>query len=194
MPLPRHTGHSGPKQDANRTDSSNPISFLWDRLIILTFLGILTLDQVTKVLVSSNLRLGESWPADGWVRITYGTNSGSAFGFFPNQTVLLLVLSILAIGFLVYFYRTQLPSLPVFRVAIGLQLGGAFGNLIDRIRLGSVVDFVDVGPWPIFNVADSSVLIGIGVLAFMIILGGDAVWRSGDGLEIEGGAPKGDTN
>ena len=75
---------------------------------------------------------------------------------FPNQTTLLIVVSLVAIGFLFYFYRAHaMPSL-VLRFAIGLQLGGAFGNLIDRVLNGEVVDFIDVGPWPIFNLADSS--------------------------------------
>ena len=127
-------------------------------------------DQVTKYIVKSNLALYESWPREGLVRITYGTNSGTAFGLFPDQTLVLIITSFLAIGFIYYFYRSHALPSRVLRLAIGLQLGGAFGNLIDRVRLGSVVDFIDVGWWPIFNVADSSIVTGICLLALIIFL------------------------
>ncbi len=135
---------------------------------IITGLGVLAFDQLTKQLVSSNMHLGESIPAEGWVRITYGVNTGAAFGLFQDHTLLLTVLSVFAIGFLIYFYRTHSQLHPLFRLALGLQLGGAFGNLIDRVRLGSVVDFIDIGPWPIFNVADSAVVVGVALLAFLV--------------------------
>ena len=135
---------------------------------ILTALGVLALDQLTKQLVSSTMSLGESIPTEGWVRITYGKNTGAAFGLFQDHTLLLTVLSVFAIGFLVYFYRAHSQLHPMFRWALGLQLGGAFGNLVDRVRLGSVVDFIDIGPWPIFNVADSAVVTGVALLAFLV--------------------------
>ena len=67
----------------------------------------------------------------------------------------------LAIGFLYYFYRTQALPSRLLRLAIGLQLGGAFGNLVDRLRAGAVVDFIDVGAWPVFNLADSAIVVGM---------------------------------
>ena len=135
---------------------------------IITGLGVLALDQLTKQLVSSNMYLGESIPPEGWVRLTYGVNTGAAFGLFRDHTLTLTVLSVFAIGFLVYFYRMHSQLHPLFRLALGLQLGGAIGNLIDRVRLGSVVDFIDIGPWPIFNVADSAVVVGVALLAFLV--------------------------
>ena len=141
-----------------------------DRLLLTTVPAVLVLDQLSKYLIRSNLTLGDSWPDRGFFRLTHGTNSGSAFGLFPNQTLLLIVASLVAIGFLYYFYRTQALPRPLLRLAIGLQLGGAVGNLIDRLRAGTVVDFLDVGPWPIFNLADSSIVVGmallVGLLAF----------------------------
>ena len=135
-----------------------------DKILLGTVIGAFVLDQVSKRIITSWLELGESWPSEGFFRITYGTNSGTAFGLFPNQTTLLIVVSLVAIGFLFYFYRAHaLPSL-LLRFAIGLQLGGAFGNLIDRVLNGKVVDFIDVGPWPIFNLADSSIVVGIFIL------------------------------
>ena len=139
-----------------------------DRVLLATVPTVLALDQLTKALIRATMFRGESWPSDGFFRFTYGTNSGSAFGFFPNQTTLLIVASVVAIGFLVYFYRTYSPPNTLLRLAIGLQLGGAIGNLTDRLWLGAVVDFIDVGPWPIFNVADSSIVIGMILLVTIL--------------------------
>ena len=146
------------------------ISLFRDKVLLGTVIGAFLLDQVSKRAITSLMSLGESWPSEGFFRITYGTNSGTAFGLFPNQTTLLIVVSLVAIGFLFYFYRAHaMPSL-VLRFAIGLQLGGAFGNLIDRALNGEVVDFIDVGPWPIFNLADSSIVVGIFILMATFLL------------------------
>ena len=147
--------------------------FYKDRLLLGTVPVVLGLDQLSKQIVKSTLDLGESWPAEGFFRLTHGTNSGSAFGLFPNQTLILIVASIIAIGFLFYFYRTHLVPRRLLRLAIGLQLAGALGNLIDRVRDGAVVDFLDVGPWPIFNVADSSIVVGMVLLIGVMVLGSD---------------------
>ena len=145
-------------------------SLFRDKILIGTVIGAFVLDQVSKRAITSLMELGESWPSEGFFRITYGTNSGTAFGLFPNQTTLLIVVSLVAIGFLFYFYRAHaLPSL-LLRFAIGLQLGGAFGNLIDRVLNGKVVDFIDVGPWPIFNLADSSIVVGIFIVMAVFLL------------------------
>ena len=141
-----------------------------DRLTIFTMLTVFVIDQLSKFLVKSHLELYESWPEEGLIRITYGTNSGTAFGLFPNQTSVLIVASVFAIAFIYYFYKSQGGNGYLLRTAIGLQLGGAFGNLLDRVRLGSVVDFIDVGWWPIFNVADSSIVVGISILVFVMFL------------------------
>lgn len=150
--------------------SGGPTSLFRDKILLGTVIGAFVLDQVSKRIITSWLDLGESWPSEGFFRITYGTNSGTAFGLFPNHTTLLIFVSLVAIGFLVYFYRAHaMPSL-LLRFAIGLQLGGAFGNLIDRVLNGKVVDFIDVGPWPIFNLADSSIVVGIFILMAVFLL------------------------
>ena len=141
-----------------------------DRVLLSTIVAVLAADQFSKYLVRANMLLGESWPSDGFFRLTHGTNSGSAFGLLPNQTVLLTVASVAAIGFLVYFYRVYAMPRPLLRLAIGLQLGGALGNLIDRVRDGKVVDFIDVGAWPIFNLADSSIVVGMTMLFGILLL------------------------
>jgi signal peptidase II len=165
--------NTGQESSRQATSSRPEPGFTWyrDPVLILTVPAIFVLDQLTKYIVSTNLRLGESWPAEGLIRITHGLNTGTAFGLLPNQTLLLVVASFVAIGFLVYFYRTHALPSPLLRLAIGLQLGGAFGNLIDRLRTGAVVDFIDIGWWPIFNIADSSIVVGMAILVGVLLLG-----------------------
>ena len=128
-------------------------------LIIL--IATLMADQVTKGLVVLALYPGQSVPGSGLFRLTYVTNSGSAFGFFPNQTLFLILASFVGIGVLLIFYRTNPINSILLRLSLGLQLGGAMGNLVDRVRLGYVVDFIDVGAWPVFNLADSAIVVGL---------------------------------
>ena len=135
-----------------------------DWILLVTLAVVIGVDQLTKFLVRENMTIGQSIPAEGFFRLTYHTNSGTIFGLFPNATLVLTVISVLAIAFLIYFYRSQRALGPLTRLAIGLLLGGAFGNLIDRLAMGRVTDFVDVGRWPIFNVADASITVGIFVL------------------------------
>ena len=129
-------------------------------------------DQLTKRLVQESLRVGESWPQTGFFRFTHGTNSGTAFGLFPDHTFLLTIASVIAIGFIIYFHRAHGGRDWFSKLTIGLLLGGAFGNLIDRVVAGQVTDFIDVGPWPIFNVADSSIVVGIAMLVARLLLWG----------------------
>ncbi len=126
-------------------------------------------DQLSKLFIKTNFQLGQSWPHEGFLRLTYATNTGTAFGLLRNQTMFLILASIIAVGFLVYFYRTHAVVRPVLRLSIGLQLGGAFGNLIDRLTEGAVVDFIDVGWWPIFNIADSSIVVGMTILIVTLL-------------------------
>ena len=152
-------------------DHPNPTRKYWykDWALLLIFAAALGLDQLTKYLVKANLNVGESLPADGFLRITYVTNSGSAFGFFPTQTLVLTFASFIGIAFLLYYYHTH-PFPGIFlRLSLGLMLGGAIGNLIDRVQFGHVVDFIDVGPWPVFNLADSSIMVGIGIIAWIVL-------------------------
>ena len=149
-----------------------PRLWAWQRdwILLLTIVAVFAADQFTKFVIKSTLRLGESWPAEGLIRITHGANTGTAFGLLPNQTLFLIFASIIAIGFLVYFYRAYALPRPILRLAIGLQLGGAFGNLFDRVAFGAVTDFIDVGWWPIFNIADSSICVGMATLIVVLLL------------------------
>ena len=128
---------------------------------------VLVLDRVTKIAVETGLAVGSSIDVVGeWIRITHVTNSGAAFGLLPERTTLLSILSVLAVVAIVYYYRRLAADSRLVAATLGMQLGGAFGNLIDRIGQGYVVDFVDVGIpnglrfWS-FNVADSSIVVGI---------------------------------
>jgi len=127
---------------------------------------VFALDRVTKAWVSENIPLGTARPIVGdYVRIVHAQNTGAAFGLLPERTTLLSVLSVVAVLAIVYYYRQIASSSWLVSATLGMQLGGAFGNLLDRVTQGYVVDFVDVGVGEIrfwaFNVADSSIVVGI---------------------------------
>jgi signal peptidase II len=128
-------------------------------------------DQYTKYLVSTNLAIGQAWmPLAAFepiVVIRHVRNSGAAFGMFPQGGLLFLLIAIVVVCAIAWYYYRRAHSAPLWvRLSLGLMLGGALGNLIDRIRFGFVVDFVDFGWWPVFNVADSSIVVGVTMLAF----------------------------
>jgi signal peptidase II len=128
---------------------------------------VFVLDRITKAVVETSVPVGTSVEVVGqWVRISHVTNSGAAFGLLPERTTFLSILSVVAVGAIVFYYRKLAADSPLIAATLGMQLGGAFGNLIDRVGQGYVVDFVDVGVpggprfWA-FNVADSSIVVGI---------------------------------
>jgi len=133
-------------------------------LIVIVFIA----DQLSKGWIRDNLIPGRSIPDEGFFRLTHISNTGSAFGLFPDQTLVLMLASLVGIGILLVFFRKQSGRGIWLRTSLGLQLGGAIGNLADRLTLGGVTDFIDVGPWPIFNLADSSIVVGIILLAWML--------------------------
>ncbi|MCX6026008.1 MAG: signal peptidase II [Chloroflexi bacterium] len=130
--------------------------------------AIVLLDQYTKHLVRTRLALGEVWMPLEWlapyVRIVHWTNTGAAFGLFQNGGMIFTVLAIIVSGAIIYYYRNVERASWLIRFALGLQLGGALGNLIDRLTRGTVTDFVSVGTFPVFNVADSSISVGVALL------------------------------
>ncbi len=144
-----------------------------DPLLIGILLTALVADQVTKQLILNSLGPGMSWPDSGFFRFTFVRNDGTAFGLFQDNGALLTVVSLGAVALIVYFYREAAMASWFTRAALGLQLGGAAGNLTDRFRHGYVVDFIDVGTWPIFNIADSSIMVGIiSLIAYFTLMGG----------------------
>lgn len=114
--------------------------------------------------------LGESIPQEGIVRLTYVANRGGAFGLFANQTFLLALTAFIGIVVILLYYRCPLFQNPLLEMGLSLQLGGAIGNLVDRVRFGYVVDFVDLGWWPVFNLADSAIVVGSFTLAFAFLI------------------------
>lgn len=130
---------------------------------------VLILDQVTKFWVRGTLMRGESFPEFGLFRFTHVHNTGSLFGIFQGYNSPLIVASIVAILLLIWIYKSYSHKGLLISLALGLQLGGAAGNLIDRILQGHVTDFLDVWIWPVFNLADSSIVVGLCILLFIMI-------------------------
>lgn len=133
-------------------------------LFIAAALIVLVLDQASKELVRTLMDRGEAWPDDWPVRLYYVTNTGAAFGILKDQTGFLVVTTVVGVAAIYLYYRYPPFDHPVAPVAMGMMLGGAIGNLVDRLRLGRVTDFIDFPFWPSFNVADSSIVISVAVL------------------------------
>lgn len=130
--------------------------------------AVVILDQWTKAIVRANLGFSEYWMPVEWlvpyIRIVNWQNTGAAFGIGQDLNMVFTILSFVVIGGILYYFPQISAADIFFRLALSLQLGGAVGNLIDRVRLGHVTDFISVGRFPVFNVADSSITIGVGVL------------------------------
>jgi signal peptidase II len=144
-------------------------------VLLLTGLAILVADQVTKALVVSNLAVGEKARLIGdVVQVWHAQNRGAAFSLFQGGTIVFLVVSVLSIGMVAYFYRSLRDRSAWLHVVLGIVLGGTLGNFTDRLRQGYVTDWLSVGigdtRWPTFNVADSSVVVGIGILVLYLFL------------------------
>jgi signal peptidase II len=132
--------------------------------------SVIALDQWTKWLVRAHLPFQATW-LPSWLdwlspyaRIVHWNNSGAAFGSFQSGNHVFTLLAILVIAVIVYYYPRVHPSDWTLRLAMGLQMGGAAGNLVDRLRMSRVTDFISVGNFPVFNLADSAISIGVAVL------------------------------
>lgn len=145
------------------------------KFLVLVSGGVLLLDQLTKALVLEHLALGASLPViDGFFDLTHVHNPGGAFGFLATMSAqvraaLFIAASLLAAGLILWFYVQTPANQRLLAFGLALILGGALGNLIDRVRFGVVVDFIDlyIGElhWPAFNVADSAVTVGVLIFA-----------------------------
>src|SRR5437763_263437 len=129
-------------------------------------------DQLTKQVVRSHLRIDESASVIGPLSIHRVQNSGIAFGLFSSATALVTVLTAIAVGWMLVFFARSGARHPVLPAALGLLIGGSVSNLVDRVRLGHVTDFIDFGWWPAFNLADSFIVIGVAIL-LAALLGAD---------------------
>ncbi len=136
--------------------------------LISVALAVIAFDQVSKAIVVANLNLYEQWaPVEAlrpYFTFTYIQNTGAAFGILPDGGLFFALVAFVVVGMILYFYRQMPDQSWLIRLALGLQLGGASGNLIDRLRQGYVVDFLDVKIWPVFNVADASIVTGVCLL------------------------------
>ena len=121
-------------------------------------------DQLTKHIVASKLWLDENIQVLGPFSIHHVQNSGIAFGLFAQATGLVIVLTLVAIGWMIVYFSRSGARHPLLPVAVGLLIGGSVSNLADRIRLGHVTDFLDLRYWPAFNLADSFIVIGVAIL------------------------------
>lgn len=128
---------------------------------MVVFLFALCADQLSKILIDKNMLPGESiaiW--EGFIEITYVRNTGAALGIFSERRFLLLVLQFSVLIFLYILYQYYLPKYDYSRLFFVLLIAGAVGNIIDRIRLGYVIDFINLQIWPIFNLADMFIVMG----------------------------------
>lgn len=139
---------------------------------------VVLLDQLTKYLVASTMEVGQSFSLiEDFLAITYVRNPGAAFGVLPYRTAFLIIVTLIVAGLIVYFYHVLPASYTLLRLGMALQLGGALGNLIDRVHNVFVVDFIDLKFFPpVFNLADLFIVIGVIIFLF-------AFWRISPSLE-----------
>lgn len=129
------------------------------------------LDQLTKSLIRTSLAFGQSWPSADWpVKLTHGSNSGAAFGILEGQGPILTAVGVIVVAAIVGYYVSSPFQHRVVRGGLGLVLGGAIGNLVDRFTRGEVTDFIDFPSYPNFNLADSSIVVGLIAIAATSIL------------------------
>ncbi len=143
-------------------------------------LTVILLDQVSKLLIQATMPLGHSIPIiSDLFAIVHVMNPGAAFGLLADQAAWIrgpffIGISLLAIGFILYYRHRRVDDHPLALLGLSLILGGAVGNLVDRLRIGMVIDFIDVHyyqyHWPAFNVADSAITIGVSLMMLTMIL------------------------
>src|SRR5207245_9334526 len=132
-------------------------------------LAAIAADQITKLIVSNQLDLDESLHVVGPLSIHHVQNPGIAFGLFGGATSVVTALTALAVGWMLIFFARSGARHPVLPVALGLLIGGSVSNLVDRVRLGHVTDFLDLEWWPAFNLADSFIVIGVAILLAALV-------------------------
>jgi signal peptidase II len=168
------------------TDALTPISVAsrslaarWPQWLALGLVVVAAViaDQATKHIVSSQLALDDKVHVLGPFSIHHVENSGIAFGLFAGATPVVTALTALAVGWMLVFFARSGARHPVLPVALGLLIGGSASNLVDRIRLGHVTDFLDFRYWPAFNLADTFIVVGVAILFGAILLDGSRASR-----------------
>lgn len=138
--------------------------------IVILSLAIMLFDQLTKFYIQKTMVLGMSVPVFADIlHITYILNPGAAFGILENQRVFFIIIAFVMISTIIYMYPKIAVHCLVMRLGIGFLIGGAAGNVIDRIQTGYVVDFIDFRIWPIFNIADIAIVFGVGMIIYSMI-------------------------
>lgn len=138
--------------------------------ILLLVFAVIIIDQLSKYYIETHMMIGMSIPIiQDIFHITYILNPGAAFGLFEHQTIFFVAIAMSMVLGAMYFYPKIPKQYGLLRFGTGLMVGGAVGNVIDRIRTGYVVDFFDFRIWPIFNIADMGIVCGVGCIIFTII-------------------------
>jgi signal peptidase II len=152
--------------------AERPLGANLSQWISLAAIGLAALgaDQLTKAIVTNRLGLNDEVHVIGPFSIHHVTNSGIAFGLFASATSIVILLTSLAVTWMLYFFARSGSRHPVLPVALGLVIGGSVSNLVDRVRLGHVTDFLDVRYWPAFNLADTFIVVGVAALLLALIL------------------------
>jgi signal peptidase II len=161
------TNGLSPVSFAQRSLAAGPMQ--WAALAAIAFSAIAA-DQLTKHIVASRLALDDGVHVIGPFWIHHVQNSGIAFGFFSQATAVVIVLTGLAVAWMLVFFARSGARHPILPVALGLVIGGSTSNLLDRVRLGYVTDFLDFRWWPAFNLADSFIVVGVLVLLATLVL------------------------
>ena len=149
---------------------------MWRRILFFIIAAVvIILDQLTKLWVTSVSKVGDTFAQFGNLYFTHIQNTGAAFGIFQDQTIFLSIIALIGLVIIILFYRYISLSSITGIIALGMVFGGAIGNLIDRIRIGYVTDFIYVRLWsdvfwPAFNIADSSISVGICLLIWFILI------------------------
>jgi len=157
-----------PISSAERSLAAGPAQ--WLALVVVASAAVFA-DQLTKQVVGRTLAVGERVDIVGPVSIHHVENSGIAFGLFASRTTLVIGITAIAVGWMLWFFARSGRRHPVLPVGLGLVLGGSIANLVDRIRLGLVTDFLDLEAWPAFNLADTFIVVGVALLFGALVLG-----------------------
>jgi signal peptidase II len=141
----------------------------WIGLAVVALAAVIA-DQLTKHVVASQIRLDTAVKLIGPFSIRHVQNSGIAFGLFSSATAIVIVLTTIAVVWMFVFFARSGARHPALPVALGLLIGGSVSNLVDRVRLGYVTDFLDLRWWPAFNLADTSIVVGVFILLGSLLL------------------------
>jgi signal peptidase II len=160
------------QHETDQPENAPPAGTRERAILLIVAALVIVADHFTKRLVETQLPLNQTWAPfpdlAHLFRITHVSNTGAAFGLFPGGSPFFTIIAVV-VAVIILAYNFGLPAEHrLLRVALGLQLGGALGNLVDRLRLGHVTDFLDFGPWPVFNLADTSIVAGVVILGLLM--------------------------